>query len=307
MKSLKILTVLLILPILTFAQQTATGYVYEDLNSNLKKDRREKGIPNVAVSNGVEVVQTDSEGKYSLPISDDQLIFVIKPSDYEFHKGEKNLQKFYYNHKPQGSPKLKYQGVSPTGPLPKSIDFAMLPGTGEEAFSALIFGDPQPYTLDEIEFFKKGIVKEVEEIQDVKFGLSLGDLVGDDLSLFPSYIDAVSKVNLPWFNVMGNHDQNFDVEEDKLTDETFEAYFGPSTYSFNEGKVHFLVLENILYPDPRDAQGYWGGFREDQLTFIENDLQFVPKDHLIVIAMHIPIFEEGILFGMRISVSCLTC
>ena len=33
--------------------------------------------------------------------------------------------------------------------------------------------------------------------------------------------------------------------------------------------------------------------RPDQLAFVENDLQFVPKDHLIVISMHIPLKEQG--------------
>ena len=41
--------------------QTATGFVFEDLNKNGKKDLNEKGISEVSVSNGVEVVQTDTE------------------------------------------------------------------------------------------------------------------------------------------------------------------------------------------------------------------------------------------------------
>ena len=103
----------------------------------------------------------------------------------------------------------------------------------------------------------------------------------------------MSKVGIPWYNVMGNHDENYDVDRDELADETFEAHFGPSTYSFNVGKVHFIVLDDILWPDPRDGQGYWGGMRPDQLDFVENDLKLVPKDHLVVVSMHIPLSEEG--------------
>lgn len=44
------------------AQNTVTGYIYEDSNQNGKKERREKGIPEVAVSNGKEVVLTDKKG-----------------------------------------------------------------------------------------------------------------------------------------------------------------------------------------------------------------------------------------------------
>jgi hypothetical protein len=91
---------------------------------------------------------------------------------------------------------------------------------------------------------------------------------------------------------MGKHDMNFDVKADSLSDETFERHLGPANYSFNHGKVHFIVLDDILYPDPRDGRGYWGGFREDQLAFVENDLKYVPNDHLIVLSFHIPLKED---------------
>jgi hypothetical protein len=43
--------------------QTATGSVFADLNQNGTKDKGEKGIPGVGVSNGIEVVLTDAEGR----------------------------------------------------------------------------------------------------------------------------------------------------------------------------------------------------------------------------------------------------
>lgn len=275
------------------AQELAKGYVYEDLNQNGKKDRKETGISGVGVSNGQEVVSTDAKGYYEIPVTDGQLIFVIKPSGYQVKVDSLKRPQFFYIHKPSGSPQLKYAGSAPTGALPREINFGLIPKSESDEFTALIFGDPQPYNLEEVDFFDRGIVKEVEGIQNVSFGLSLGDLVGDDLNLFTPYATAVAKVGLPWYNVMGNHDENYDVDLDELADETFEAHFGPSTYSFNVGRVHFIVLDNILWPDPRDKQGYWGGMRPDQLDFVENDLKLVSKDHLIVIAMHIPLSEEG--------------
>lgn len=273
--------------------QSVSGFVYEDLNGNGKKERREKGIEKVAVSNGREVALTDGSGKYELPIGEDNIIFVIKPSGYKTQLNQSNQAQFFYNHKPEGSPDLKFKGVSATGKLPKSIDFALIPSGERDNFKALLFGDPQPYTREEVDFFARGIVSEVEGIKNVAFGLSLGDLVGDDLSLFNPYIAAVKNVGIPWYNLLGNHDLNFDAEEDSLSDEAFEAHFGPANYAFNYGKVHFIVLDDVLYPDPRDGKGYWGGFRKDQLDFIENDLKYVPKDDLIVLAFHIPISEPG--------------
>ena len=64
---IKILALSLI-SVFSFAQNAVSGFVYEDQNNNSLMDRREKGIANVAVSNGVEVVLTDKNGRYSLPL-----------------------------------------------------------------------------------------------------------------------------------------------------------------------------------------------------------------------------------------------
>src|SRR5690606_25953657 len=258
---------------------------------------RERGMPGVSFSNGVDVVQTDSKGYYELPVGNDNILFVIKPSGYKVPLNNLNQPLYYYIHKPLGSPAdFKYKGSEPTGKLPKSVDFALIPYDEPTTFTSLIFGDPQAYNLEEIDYFSKGIIAELEGIENIGFGLSLGDLVGDDLVLHNPYVQAVSKVGVPWYNLMGNHDMNYEATTDSLSDETFEANFGPANYSFNYGNAHFIVLDNILYPDPRDGKGYWAGFREDQLDFIENNLKYVDKNKLIVLAFHIPLasdFKKG--------------
>lgn len=273
------------------AQTTAKGIVFEDLNQNGKKDKNEKGIANVAVTNGQEVVVTDKKGNYVLPVKNDAIIAVVKPSGYKIVVNKDNLPQFFYNYKPEGSPKSKFEGVAATGKLPESVDFGLISQKETADFTALIFGDPQPYNLEEVDYFTRGIVSEVEGIKNIPFGLSMGDLVGNDLSLFNPYIQAVKKIGIPWYNLLGNHDLNFDAKADNLADETYEAHFGPANYAFNYGKVHFIILDDVLYPDPRDNEGYWGGFTPEQMQFIENDLKAVPKDNLIVMAFHIPLSE----------------
>lgn len=281
-----------------YAQSTVKGFVFEDKNGNGQKERREKGIPGVAVSNGIEVTTTDSKGLYQISVGEDNIIFISKPSGYKVPLNEKNQPRFFYIHKPKGHPaSFKYKGVGPTGKLPKSVDFPLTAQPEQENYTALIFGDPQPYSKEEVAHFSRGIVEEVAGIKDVAFGLSLGDLVGDNLELHSPYIDAVKKVGIPWYNLMGNHDMNYDAPADSLSDETYESNFGPANYSFNYGRAHFIVLDDILYPDPRDGKGYWGGFRKAQLDFVENDLKHVDKDKLIVLAFHIPLqTNDGALF-----------
>lgn len=291
MRRVLLVAILVVTSFCLQAQTVVKGYVYNDLNGNGKREKSEKGIPNVSVTNGIHVVQTNASGVYELPINTDQIISVIKPFGYQNGVNKSHLPQFFYNHKPGGSPALKFKGVAPTGQLPASVDFPLKAATNPEDFKMLVFGDPQPYTLEEVGYFDKAVVSEVAGIKNIAFGLSMGDLVGNDLSLFNPYIEAVKRIGIPWYNLLGNHDLDFDATTDSLSDETYEAHFGPANYAFNYGKVHFIVLDDVLYPDPRGGKGYWGGFRKDQLDFVENDLKFVPKDHLIVLAFHIPLSE----------------
>lgn len=271
-----------------FAQKQATGYVYRDENGNNKKDAKEKGIAGIPVSNGWTVTTTDSKGHYSLPVGEDAILFVIKPADYLLPVNAYNQPQFYYIHKPNGSPAAEYKGVAPTGPLPASVDFALKPAREEDQFRALVFGDPQVYDEREVGYFKKGAVDEVAGIRGIAFGISMGDLAGQDLELHKSYIKAVSNVGVPWFNVMGNHDMNADAPADTLTDETFESNFGPATYAYNYGKAHFLILNDNLHPDP-GFKGFRGGISKKQFSFIESDLQLVDTSKLVIVLFHVPL------------------
>ena len=85
---------------LSYTKQYAKGYVYHDENENLSMDNNEIGIPDVFVSNGVEIVKTDKDGKFRIPVSDDAIIFVIKPRSWMTPINNLNLPQFYYIHKP---------------------------------------------------------------------------------------------------------------------------------------------------------------------------------------------------------------
>ena len=56
-------------------------------------------------------------GTYELPVTDDTIIFVAKPRGWQTRIDEKNMPRFYYIHKPEGSPDddYKFPGVEPTG------------------------------------------------------------------------------------------------------------------------------------------------------------------------------------------------
>lgn len=199
-KSLFFLLSIFLIPLFCLAQSQVTGIVYHDENGNGRKDRREQVLAGISVSNGVDVVQTNQQGKYTLPVGEDNIIFVIKPNGYRPPVNEYNQPQGYYIHKPHGSPESIYPGVVPTGPLPKFVDFGLVQQDESKEFTALVFGDPQAYNMDEIGYFAKGIVEELKGIENVAFGISLGDIVGDDLVLHQPYIESVAQVGVPWYN-----------------------------------------------------------------------------------------------------------
>ncbi|WP_281765923.1 calcineurin-like phosphoesterase family protein [Neptunitalea lumnitzerae] len=270
------------------AQDVVKGYIFEDTNGNAKKERRESGIANVSVTNGIDVTTTNDKGYYELPLLQDMIVSVIKPSGYAVPLNEENQPLFYYIHKPKGSPENKYGGVAPTGKLPKYVNFPLNKQDENSNFNVLLFGDPQADDMANAMYFEKAIVDEVAGVENVAFGISLGDLGAKNQ--YDVYIHSLSKVGIPWYNVLGNHDVN-DGAIDELTDETYEKYFGPANYAFNYANAHFIMLDDVIFPDPNGKRSYVGGFREDILTFVKNDLAFVPKDKLIVIGFHIPIYE----------------
>src|SRR5690606_35357173 len=163
MKYKSLLSLILILSTvgLISAQDLAKGYVFEDRNANGKKERRENGIPGVSVTNGIDVVQTDQSGKYELSVSNDARISVIKPSGYSINVSDDQLAQSYYIHKPQGSPESEFKGVAPTGKLPRQLNFGLSATDDTDEFTSLIFGDPQPYNLQEVDYFARGIVSEL--------------------------------------------------------------------------------------------------------------------------------------------------
>ncbi|MFN9718492.1 MAG: calcineurin-like phosphoesterase C-terminal domain-containing protein [Planctomycetota bacterium] len=273
------------------ATQMATGIVFEDTNGNRARDADERCLPGVRISNGREVVATDESGRYALPVDDDTIIFVIKPTGYQTVMDHLNIARSYYIHKPKGSPKLDFPGVDPTGPLPESIDFPLYKVDESSAFDVIFFGDPQPRDQKEIDYIAHDVVEDLAGVK-AAFGVTLGDILFDDLSLFDSFNRTLSRIGVPWYNVIGNHDINYASENDEWSDETYERVYGPPYFSFDYGNIHFIAVDDVHWLREGDKKLYRTGLSEEQLEFIENDLKHVPQSQLVVAMMHIPLVRS---------------
>lgn len=272
------------------------GQVFDDVNENSKLDGDEKGIAGVAVSNGIDVVQTNGQGAYELPVRDNMTVSVTQPSGWQVPVDSDNFAQFSYNHMPEGSPELKYGGIKPTGSTPKAVNFPMIESaaTASAEQNCPIAADTQAYDMTEMGYARDGAVADLADRTDYKACgvLLLGDNVGNDLSLNDELRDIYSETNGPVRAAPGNHDIDFDASDDSHSLDTFRDQFGPANYSYDVGKTHFVVLDSIDYSGNPSTRKYKEQIGEDQLKWLDNDLANVSKNAQVVIATHAPILTH---------------
>lgn len=288
---------------------TASGVVFEDTNGNGTREADEAGLGGISISNGRQVIQTNADGSYRIGLDDGEVLFVIQPATHRAPVNADQIPQFYYVHKPDGTPaglRLRYRGIDPTGPLPESIDFPLQPIAKKDRFKAILFADPQPQTNAEVDYIRDKIMAGLIGT-DADFGITAGDIMFDDMSYFPRYNRIVSMAGIPWYNVPGNHELNFQAPDDKTSLETYTHFFGPDTYSFDYGELHFILMDDVFYhgtntergedgrvrkmarPDPRGRGVYEARITDRQLGWLAEDLALVPTDKLVVLVMHIPL------------------
>jgi hypothetical protein len=286
------------------AGETQRGHVYADGNGNGIRDAGETGTAGVALSNGVDVVRSDAQGRYALPIAPWQTAFVIKPAGWRFPLRGDGLPAFWRHHVPEaGSQRLRYGGLAATGVLPREVDFAlradtMPPSRQRDGLRALVVADPQPKSAVDVDHYARDIVAPIrgemtrDDVRDADVGLTLGDVTSDDLSLYPALNRVTAALGLPWMHAPGNHDLDFDAARDEDSLDSFRQAYGPDSYAWEEPEAVFVMLDDVVYR-PGETPAYAGGLREAQFAFLESYLSTVPKDRLLVLALHIPLFDTA--------------
>ncbi|MBT8397540.1 MAG: hypothetical protein KJN92_11260, partial [Gemmatimonadetes bacterium] len=226
----------------------AQGIVFNDLNQNGVRDEGESGIDGVRVSDQRTVTVTDRRGRWVLPKHEEAIYFVVKPRGYRTALSDDNLPLFYHIHK--NAPALPLEGpvVQPTGPLPESIDFPLTEQDEPDRFEALFLGDPQPRNVEEVDYLTHDVLEELVGTS-AAFAVVLGDISFDNKETYGPYNDATGRVGIPFHNVAGNHDANYDGLDTFQHYETWRTVYGPRFYSFDYGPVHFIVLGDVIFPE----------------------------------------------------------
>ena len=245
------------------------GVVFEDLNRNGLRDVGEPGLAGVAVSDGVSVVLTGSDGTFTLPGGEQRNpVFVSPPSGWW-------------------------------------TDRFWLPPDAELEFGLYWIPDPQEFSFIQVtdihltpesEDNLRQFVAWVNSSARVDFLVVTGDLLmsaerfkshDQAEAAFQGYLDVMSALEVPLFNVLGNNDCACGLPRDDpyWHKGAYRTLLGPTWYSFNYGRWHFVVLDTNSPTCPT-----WESLPEEQFGWLEQDLALVSPETPVVLLSHVPLF-----------------
>ncbi len=238
---------------------------------------RGRGLAGVAVSDGLDVVRTGRDGTFELRTSSDRdFVRVSVPAGHRIPVNGPGTARFYQPVTAQAEQSFRVE----LEPLERS----------DESHTLLLLGDIQTENEMELGWFHEQSVPDLQATiaalgEREVFGISDGDIMYDHLEHYPRYEEGVSRIGVPFFQVVGNHDLDQGGHPDRLSTRTFETYFGPRYYSFDRGAVHYVVLDDVLW----HGSGYIGYLDDDQLRWLERDLALVEPGRPVIVATHIPV------------------
>lgn len=260
------LTLILLLPLLS-ASAEYRGVVYHDLNMNRQHDASEKGISGVAVSDGLNVVLTDSKGAFRLPgITETRFIRITVPAGY------RSSGKFYIKAENRES----------------GYNFGLVPfpASGNKKVRFLQLAD----TETGYDFGWIAPIRDYAANEDVSFIIHTGDICYEyGLNFHGSNVTSET-MGIPVYYCVGNHD----LVKGNYGEELFEKNFGPAYYSFDAGNTHFIVTP-MLTGDYKPSYS-----KEDVYLWMKNDLRLVdPSKNLVVFNHNLLTLRDEFIYGIN--------
>jgi hypothetical protein len=252
-------------------------------------------IAGVVISDGVNVTTTDENGRYYLNSNKDfGYIFISTPGGYTTG----NIGK-------TNTPAHFQRTTAAAGTL-EQINFELTKEDQSEV-ALLTFADMHlAKRNDDISQFEAGFIVDVNEL--IKqyeangykvYGVTLGDQAWDNYWYENNYglteaMTEVNKINCSTFNCMGNHDNDPYCADNFTAQQAFIDIVGPNYYSFNLGKTHVVVLDDIYYINKGGLQGtigdrtYSSKIDDVQMAWLKKDLATIAdKTAPLIICAHI--------------------
>ena len=267
---------------------TVKGVVYSD----------GKGVPGVVVSDGYEVTVTDEKGIYYLPsLKKIGFIFISIPGNFEVINEGKAPQFF--------------KRLSNNTSTVEQKDFSLIKTNNENHVVIPLADWHLANRNNDLDQFTGKVLPDINAAIDQYsadgtkvYALTLGDMTWDtywynnDFGL-NEYLPYMNMLNSPVFNVMGNHDNDPYYSEDWEAENKYREVIGPTYYSFNLGKVHYVVLDTVEYINSGGTVGTVGDrnyntvITSDQIAWLKKDLAAITdKSTPIIVAMHTPLYKR---------------
>ena len=256
-----------------------------------------KGIPGVVVSDGVEVVATDSRGVYQMSSSKQNgYVFISVPSGYEV-AARGVLPQFH-------------KQVAKSAYVCERIDFNLYESGDQTKHTMLYFGDMHMAnrTKDRAQF--RTFTSEINEYMKANsaakvYAITLGDMTWDQFWYtnaygFDEYLNDVNAIEgLQIFHTIGNHDHDMNATGDFYTVAKFREKICPNYYSFNVGDIHYVVLDDIECTNASasttdgSVRSYKNNLTSEILDWLKKDLSFVSKTTPLVVTLHAPVHDRN--------------
>ena len=253
-----------------------------------------EGVPGVVVSDGKRVVVTDEKGVYQFK-SDKSVgyVFISVPSGY--HVSTEGVFPQIY--------RLFTKSTSEV----ERFDFPLTKVEGQENHTMLVFGDMHlaARTSDASQFtaFVSDVNNLVKKQPNKTYAMTMGDMTWElywesNKYGFQEYIEDINRLrDVIVFNTIGNHDHDMAFAGDFDTVTKYKKMIAPTYYSFNIGKVHYIVLDDIdcknTGANTSNSRDYVAQVVSAQIEWLKKDLAYVSKDTPLFITMHAPVYNDS--------------
>lgn len=244
-------------------------------------------VADVVVSDGTQSVKTDVNGEYVMKskLADVHFVMISVPAEYEIPLRDNRPQ--FFRRVPRYIEAARADFVLKKRENPT------------DEFVLLMIGDPQTRgvkTDNAVERFRDAILPDVaafnHKTEKEVYAINLGDLVYNYMTSYDDYVNVVAEAAVPMVSVIGNHDYDQrTLFETKLGTPYFESYLAPLNYSFNIGKMHFVVVNDIIYNRPTDRHKFKTGLENYTYNWLKSDLAHVSEETTIVLCSHAPLFK----------------
>ena len=269
-----------------------------------------KGVAGVAVSDGVSVTKTDSNGRYWLctpHLNRTPEVFISVPSGYE--TTERNgLGPDFYRHTEN------IDGVQIFNFSLKEVDqtyYTLLAIADSHVLAANEAG-PVAASTNDREYYNNLFLPKFQSYADScpgpVYGIALGDMTQagswSRYTLANYRDDTAAGIDFMMYSAIGNHDHDncsgvglssYDEYNQHLSRRSFRAALGPAYYSFNIGTEHYVVLDNI-FVNKHETSYTSNKIDPYQLAWLRRDIEAVDRTKIkgVVIAMHAAIFNSSL-------------